>query len=404
MNKRNIAIFIYDLHCGGIEKSLVDLLKKMDYDRYQVDLIMLSVSGQFLEEIPPEVSIIHYEPEQFVSMHVDGHIKKEMLSLLAQRKMTEFIRCLYLLGIERLLYNKKRWEFVCKRFLKKSGMLPKQYDVALDYQGLGSSILGLPMVAKKIKAKRRVTWIHQDINYISSESKKLAPYIHGFDKVFCVSSSAKEAFLTEFPEYTDKTDVLYNVVDTEKIKALSEEPIDFEIKGDILKILSVGRLDHQKGYDIALNSLARIKDEIPPFVYMIVGGGDALLGELQDLADRLGIKENVLFAGRKDNPYPYYKEADIYLQPSRSEGFCITLAEAKIFGLPIITTDFAGAREQIVNMQTGIITECSEEKIDEALLELTTSKKLQETFANNLKNAGQLQCELSKLYSIFDQA
>ena len=199
MNKKNIAFFIYDLRCGGIEKSLIDLMKKLDYDRYEIDLIMFSEQGQFLEEVPTEVNIIHYKLENFVSIHIDGHIKKSLIFLLKHRKIGEFIKCLYLLCVERIFYNKKRWEYVCNRFVKKSSALPKHYDVAIDYQGLGSSILGLPMVAEKIKSNIKLTWIHQDINYISCESKKFAYYIREFDKVFCVSSSAKDAFLTEFP-------------------------------------------------------------------------------------------------------------------------------------------------------------------------------------------------------------
>lgn len=402
MSKKNIAFFIYDLHCGGIEKSLIDLLKKIDYEKYEIDLILFSLSGQFLEDIPAAVNVICYAPDRFVTMHIDGHIKRGLVDLMSHGQLAEFIKCAGLLFIERIFYNKKRWEFVCKYFLKKSKAVEKQYDVAIDYQGLGSSILGLPMVAEKIVAKKRLTWIHQDIKHISEESKKFADYISKFDKIFCVSLSAKDAFLTEFPEYKDKTDVLYNVVNEDEIKALSKETVDLNIEMDKLKILSVGRLDYQKGYDIALRSLSKIKDKIPSFIYIIIGGGDSVLRELQDLANELGLSENVVFLGRVDNPYPYYELADIYLQPSRFEGFCITLAEAKIFNLPIITTDFAGAREQIVNGKTGIITQCSEETIAKSLIELIDSPDLQQRFSGNLENVGQLESELNKLYSIFN--
>lgn len=402
MKKKQIAFFIYDLRCGGIEKALIDLLKKIDYQKYQVDLIVFFEQGQFFNDIPSEVNVICYKLDQFVSMHIDGHIKKDLVFLLKQCKFVTFIKAFFLLFIERVFFNKERWEFVSKIFLKQSKALPKDYDVAIDFQGLGSSILGLPMVAEKIKSHKKITWIHQDINYISKESKKFAHFIQKFDHVFCVSLSAKDAFLKEFPGYTNKTDVFYNVIDKERILTLSEEPIISDNEKDVLKILSVGRLDYQKGFDIAIKCLARIKDRIPRFVYKIVGGGDRVLNDLQNLTEELGIKENVEFLGRQDNPYPYYKEAGIYLQPSRFEGFCITLAEAKLFGLPIVTTDFAGAREQIVNMETGIITECNEDKLSEALIELISSKELQEKFTSNLNKFEHLESELQKLYNIFD--
>ena len=401
MNKKRIAFFIYDLHCGGVEKSLIDLLKKFDYNKYRVDLIVFFEKGQFFSELPPQVNVIKYDLDAYVSMHINGHVKRDIISLLKQGKILRFLTCVCRMGIERIFFNKKRWEFVHKVFLKKSKPLPEYYDVAIDYQGLGSSILGMPMIVEKINSKVKLTWIHQDVKYISAESKRFSRYLNHFDKVFCVSFSAKDAFLSEFPEYHEKTDVLYNVIDRNSIVALSEEPGCYAEK-DRLTILSVGRLDYQKGYDVAIRALAMIKDKLPPFVYKIIGGGDAVLAELQTLINDLDMNNYVELMGRKGNPYPYYKNADIYLQPSRFEGFCITLGEAKIFNLPIVTTDFAGAREQIVNMETGIITECTEEEIAESLLQLIGSKSMQEKFATNLARTAQLESELHKLYDAFD--
>ena len=96
------------------------------------------------------------------------------------------------------------------------------------------------------------------------------------------------------------------------------------------------------------------------------------------------LTETFIFAGGQDNPYPYFKYCDIYVQPSRFEGYCITVAEARVFRKPIVATDFDGAREQLKDNETGVIVPCTVERIAEAVEKLLTSRDLQEKFSVNL--------------------
>ncbi|MDD3360204.1 MAG: glycosyltransferase [Hespellia sp.] len=311
------------------------------------------------------------------------------------------VECICTCLREWLFYRNSRWKFVCERFLKKGYDIETRYDVAIDYQGLGSSILGLPFVAHKIHANKRIAWIHQDVNYMTEEAKSFSNYLDLFDNIVCVSSASKKEFDTQFPKYKEKTTVFYNLVDKEELTKKSVEPNEYDIKEKVL-ILSVGRLDYQKGFDIAIKALKDIKDSIPDFLYVIVGSGSE--GSLlQKTIEETGLIENVRLLGRKDNPYPYYRNADLYLQPSRFEGFCITLAEAKVFNIPIVTTDFAGAREQIRNMETGMIVRCEQSAIAHGIEQLINSRDLQSTFSSNLRLENELKSDLSELFVFFEK-
>ncbi len=106
----------------------------------------------------------------------------------------------------------------------------------------------------------------------------------------------------------------------------------------------------------------------------IIGDGPNK-NEYQNLINNLGLKDNCILLGAKKNPYPYMKNCDIYVQPSRHEGYCITLAEARCFDVPIVTTNFTGASEQVINEETGIITKIDSEEVYLAIKKLLDNKK-----------------------------
>lgn len=362
---KKIAIVLHDMRCGGVEKSLTSLLKELDYGEYSVDLFLFREEGDFLQDIPEEVNVIPYPLDQYTYFRCFTPGKKGILQLLRGRKYGTALYCGVKLLLESLFYRDRRWQYVYKVFRNKNKTIPGQYDIAIDYQGMGSAIMPTAVVHDKIQARRKLTWIHTDMLEIPEPMLALSELVGDFDQIVCVSEAAKKTFISRFPTYECKATVFYNIIPEEQIRMLSMQDVGL-CRNEKINILSVGRLAVHKGYDIALKAMLSLKNSGIGFCYYIVGDGEQR-AQLTSLVKEYQLEEYVIFAGKQQNPYPYYRFCDIYLQPSMFEGYCITLAEARLFHMPIITTDFAGAREQIVPDYSGIIVQCNSAEIAKQL-------------------------------------
>ena len=164
-----------------------------------------------------------------------------------------------------------------------------------------------------------------------------------------------------------------------------EYPKEFlGLSQNITKILTVGRLEEQKGYDIALSVCKNLVEENLKIEWFVLGEG-TLKEKLKSESKKLGIEKYFHFVGVKMNPYPYFKNCDIYVQTSKHEGYCTTITEAKVFYRPIVTTDVAGVREQIRDGVSGDISKISVNSVDENLKRLIKDKKRQEQYIEELK-------------------
>nr|WP_275584386.1 glycosyltransferase [Pullulanibacillus pueri] len=203
-----------------------------------------------------------------------------------------------------------------------------------------------------------------------------------------------------FPELRERTSVFYNILDAIKIYNLAEEEKGFDDSFNGIRILTVGRMDSAKGYDIIPLILHRLLSDGLHVKWYCVGDGD-YRETVEGLIKKYNLEKNMILLGLKKNPYPYFRECDIYVQPSRNEGFCNTLSEAKVFSKPIISTDFVGAREQIKEGKTGLIVKFDEDELFLAIKKLYLNKNLCRTLSRNLKADNLLnKTEVTKLLSI----
>lgn len=175
-----------------------------------------------------------------------------------------------------------------------------------------------------------------------------------------------------FPEFADKTCVTPNIIEKDSIIRLSEEVVELPQKPNKIVILTVGRISPEKGQYTALQALdILVKAGVTNIEWHFVGTGSDI-ARCKDFVESNGLIEYVRFLGATANPYPYMRHCDIYVQPSVHEGFCITLAEAKIFGMPIVATEFTGAREQLENYPCGVVVAHKPMQIADALHGLTS--------------------------------
>ena len=229
------------------------------------------------------------------------------------------------------------------------------------------------------KSNKKYVFVH-DSRYLY---KRYVCFYKKYDYIFCVSNELKNKVCNVYKNMSDKIITLHNAIDVNNILLLSKE-IGFRDNYNGCRILSVGRFDYIKGFDIIIKSCKILLYKGYNVKWYIIGDGY----ENENL--KLSIKENNLedrfvLLGEKENPYPFFKECDIYVQPSRVDSYSLPLSEAKIFNKPIVTTSFMGSIEQIKDKETGLFVETSPEGIAVGVQQLLDNKELREKLTNNLK-------------------
>ena len=336
MEKKSILFAANYMNLGGVEKSLLSLMKALPADEFDIHLALMNGGGALFDKIPDNVTIHFIRPYGDAMTFLD-HPVKETLRRLKKKE-----------------YRKALKDFAAYCSAKMRGTLhplyaylmrddheltDTEFDLAVNYAG-PSEMLDYYIV-RHIRAKHKALWIHFDLNHVF-DRKKSSRMTHGdYDRVFCVSEDSLRIYRKRYPQFADKAELFPNIIDGEEVMTLAEAPGIFTQLTGAINLVTVGRLEHIKGQDIALRALALL----PPHYHWHFVGGDTC-GEaekLNALSRRLDVDSRAHFHGMQPNPYPFMKGADIYVQPSRSEGSPLTLAEIKLFGIPIVTTPFVSA-------------------------------------------------------------
>lgn len=200
-------------------------------------------------------------------------------------------------------------------------------------------------ILEKVEANKKIQWIHFDISKNGTNLKHARRNYPKFNKIFVVSDQAKQILIDAIPSIDKITETKQNVVSEAACLKLAEVGETYR-NYDGIKILTVGRLYREKGQDIIPEVARQLKKEGYDFKWYLIGEG-SIRKEIEKKIEEYELKDTVILLGTKTNPYRFYKDATIYVQTSRQEGFGITIAEAKVFKLPIVSTDVAGAREQL---------------------------------------------------------
>ena len=168
-----------------------------------------------------------------------------------------------------------------------------------------------------------------------------------------------------------------------------------------MNLLSVGRFTAAKNYDnvpdIARRIIAGGAEDLK--WYIIGFGGDEEL--IRSKIAEAGMEEHVILLGRRDNPYPYIKACDIYVQPSRYEGKSISVREAQILCKPVAVTAYPTAESQIRHGVDGVIVPLDNEGCARGLAEFMADTALQESIVNHLRHSdyGNM-AEVEKIYGL----
>ena len=381
-----------NMNIGGTEKALLTMLNEIDSSKYDITLLMLEEYGGFLNEIPSFVKVKYVNEYKTIK-----HFIHEPPMLLAKKliKSKE-----YLTGIMTLLnYSISKMtnnmSYYYRYILRDIKNLEESYDLAVAYAGPMDFITYF--VLNKIRAKKKVQWIHFDITKIGFNKKFAEKNYKKFNKIFVVSKEGKEKLIRLIPTLNNKVEVFFNIISCNLIENMGKGEKGFGDSFNGIRILTVGRLSKEKGQDLTINVLAKLKNEGYNIKWYCIGDGSEKDNYKQTIKN-LNIENDYILLGSKLNPYPFMKECDIYVQPSRHEGYCITLGEARCFNNPIVTTNFTGANEQIKNEETGLVCEISENGIYKSLKRLLDDKDLYNNIKINLsKEIVDSTNEISKL-------
>lgn len=361
--KKKILFMVINMNIGGVEKALLNMLKTMSSEDNEVTILMLEKKGGFLNSIPDWVKIDHLPYYEQIKNEFN---KPPKIIILDYLKRGSIFKSIYFFIIFLLCKIKGDRELFLKLLFSKYPNYKEEYDEAIAYAGPMSLIDYY--IINKVKAKRKISWIHFDITTIGIDRNLSKKMYKNFDQINVVSKDAKEKFDLIFPEFKNKTKVFYNVILKNEIIKLAEEK-GFEDNYKGLRLLTVGRISKEKGQDLAIGALKLLVDRGIEAKLYLIGTGN-FEQECKRIAKNLGLEEKVVFFGVKTNPYPFMKECDIYIQPSRYEGYCITLAEALIFDKKIIATKFTGALEQLKGKKDSQICDYNSESIVEGIIKL----------------------------------
>lgn len=377
---KKVLFMCINMNIGGTEKALLTMLNEIDDSKYDITLLMLEEYGGFLNEIPSFVKVKYVDEYKSIKPFVNEP-PKILIKRLIKNKA-------YLTGLSTLLNYSiskitKNISYYYKYILKNIKGIDEEYDLAVAYAGPMDFITYF--VLNKIKAKKKVQWIHFDINKIGFNRKFAKRNYKKFDKIFVVSEEGKEKLINLIPALNNKVEAFFNIISCNLIENMSKNEKSFDDLFDGVRILTVGRLSKEKGQELTINVLARLKNEGYKVRWYCIGDGPEKYN-YRNRIKRLDIENDYILLGSKLNPYPFMKDCDIYVQPSKHEGYCITLGEARCFDNPIVTTNFTGANEQIKNEVTGLVCDISEQGIYQAIKRLLDNKELYKDIRTNLSN------------------
>lgn len=376
---KKIAFFVQHMLCGGVENALIALSDRLKAEGNDVTIYVISKSGELLDRVSCGVDIKPIPMDESLRKKIPvGGVK------LSFRKHIKEHR--YLLAVHDIkIHFLGKAEFAELNIpFEKIPVLTENYDIAVNFH-MHSPFL-VRYLSEKVGAEKKYTWIHNDFSTTHYNISALKQYLCCNNGFFAVSQRLINEFSEACPEFANMTELALNIVPTDKILEKGNEGLPAEytdIPEGTLKILSVGRLEEQKGYDIAIKVCERLLKNGYKFKWLVLGEGSER-HTLETSAKKAGIRNSLCFLGVRMNPYPYFKDCDIYVQTSRHEGYVTTVTEAKIFNRPIVCTDVSGAREQIEDGINGDIANIDENDIYERIKRLIDEPERRESYSNRL--------------------
>lgn len=389
------------MQLGGAEISLIGLLKTLDYSKYEVDLFLHRHQGELMQFIPKEVKLL---PE----LPAFACIESPIIEALVKGQ----------LGVA---FGRLRAKWRARKYLPKDSSKPQyaifqyvaqeiepylpvmeqngEYDLAISFLQPHNYVLS------KVKAKKKVCWIHTDYTKVEFDAEAELPVWAAYDHIISISPDVTKSFLQVFPSLKNKIVLIENILSSEFVRRRAgKKDVSAEMpkNNGVVNVLSVGRFTDAKNYDNVPDICRRIREKGVDVQWYIIGfGNDALI---RQKIHETGMEDYVIILGKRTNPYPYMKACDIYAQPSRYEGKSVTVREAQMLCKPVVVTDYPTAKSQIQDGVDGVIVPMDNEDCANGMTAFIRNKTLQNQIVDYLKshdygNEGEVE-KLDKIINI----
>lgn len=363
MQKKKLLFVSGHLNVGGAEKSLLDILRHIDYERYDVDLLLLQELGDYADMVPPQVRII----------------LRPLLSTygsLVKCLSKSFFRGDWFTFRMRLLMLKAR--YLGQKYFFPAGKLllgKKHYDCAIGFR----PDVCTQVAAYAVDADRCITWWHHG-EFFGSH-KLFQEYAAPCAAIVAVSDSCTRMLANEFPQLTAKMVTVPNMLDVVEVRNYADAFDPYADKSR-MHIASVGRLSEEKHFENIILAAKVLKDNGNAFQWHMIGDGP-LRTVLEDLAQSLNVSDCVIFEGNQVNPYPYIKHADLFVHPSYVESFGIVVTEALALGTPCVVTKSMGVMDFLVDGENAVLTEQNPEDLAEKVVLVLENSDLRRKLKEN---------------------
>lgn len=364
MSKRKVLFVVHQLNLGGVQKSLISALNAIDYSQNEVILYVRKNNVDLLDQVNLNVSQIIINKDKTKYYRKPYSIFLQLLQVIhcsekRLQKLNQYV-----------IQSQMRYER--KHYFSDN----TEYDMAISYIQSYTA----KFVDEYVKAKRKVMFYHGSTDEHHGINERA---MKSYEKIYCVSKGAQAAVKGFYPQFADKIDCLENYVDAEAVRYKAKQFVP-DYPKDKLILCTCGRITAVKGFDLAVGAAEILKQNGLAFKWYFVGDG-ADREKIEQLIDEKDLIREIEITGLNDNPYPYIKQCDIYVQPSYEEAHPLSIIEAQILQKPIVSTATVGGNSIINDGANGIIADLNTNSLAQKIQGLNSNKELQRSIIKNLE-------------------
>ena len=398
---KRILIVSHAMELGGAERSLLGLLNVLDSKRYKIDLFLLRHEGELLEYIPeyvhvlPKVAAYTVLARPMKDTLREGHFWLTGVRLYAKIKAARYNKKhQYKDSAVALEYSHK----YIKRYMPKINPTV-EYDLAISF------LTPHYFVAEKVRAKKKIAWIHTDYKKVQINIPSETVMWGKYDYIASISEEVSKSFLEVCPSLRSKLILIENILPERLIKRQAMEldvTKEMPVIEDGFRLLSIGRYCTAKNFDnVPAICSCLLKKGFKVKWYIIGFGGDEELIRQKIAAAKM--EEYVILLGKKENPYPYIRACDLYVQPSRYEGKSVTVREAQMFAKPVVITAYPTSGSQLEDGVDGVAVPMDNEGCADGIAKLLDDPKKMQSLSEACRRRDYSnQKEVEKLYELLN--
>lgn len=348
--KKKIIFITEALWIGGIETALTNLLRQLDPEKYEITCLLLQDVQTMAPRLPQTCRLLVADREHTVSFPEPYRFAR-LFHLAEEPQNPSRLHRLLMFLTPAVRWAENRLYI---RYVRRA-MAGERFDTCVIYSDVAAETAVRAIRAEKFLlfyhhgAMRRV--YHDEIGYRKSEA------------IIAVSRNVENALRKYRSAHAAKMTTVHNITDVEAIREKSREQTPEAFEEDVFHIVSCGRISPEKGMDLAVEACAKLVEMGHENIHWWIVGGGPAESEVREKVAELHMEGYVTMLGMKNNPYPYIRQADLYVQPSRFEGYPMTILEALLVGQCVVSTDNGGAGEILTDGETGLLCPISGDAI-----------------------------------------